>query len=205
MASSVFEDAYRCAALLLFGARPARSGSKQVPINLGMRISTVPIFDVYSRTIESASASFYCREIAAEQFANAKLCRPVSNRLLVQRIRGVLKMFKKQFGPMPLRCAIDEGPRLNGLPQDHNMPDCAARGGRRALWRKQDLACPIASKASSDISRAWHIRRIKCADKAMAPLHATRGVRAQNRGAELRHSMAARSSIHRGSAGNEAL
>ncbi|WP_245315245.1 hypothetical protein [Bradyrhizobium yuanmingense] len=105
----------------------------------------------------------------------------------VQRFWGVLKMYENQFDLMPLRCAIDETPRVDGLCPDVAMPASGATAGVKAPWCRQALASPIASMVSSDMSRAWHIGRMT---SAYHRREQRRAARVQAGGAELRQSMA---------------
>lgn len=94
--------------------------ARQISINLGMRAPSVSILEVYPRTLESA---FSCI-LVFRNSGRRRLRMPsnsggsLPNGSPVHRIQGASKMHKNQFDLMPLRCAIDEAPRIEGQPSD---------------------------------------------------------------------------------------
>ncbi len=92
--------------------------ARQISINLGMRVSSVSILQVYPRTLESA----FSRVLVSGNSGRRRLRMPSHsgsspNGSPVHRIQGVSKM-KNQCDLMPLGSAIDEAPRIEGLPAD---------------------------------------------------------------------------------------
>lgn len=90
--------------------------ARQASINLGMRVSSVSILEVYPRTLESA----FSRILVSRNSGRRRLRMPGNsgaspNGSPVHRIQGVSKMHKNQFDLIPLGCAIDETPRIKGL------------------------------------------------------------------------------------------
>ncbi|QOZ11742.1 NodY [Bradyrhizobium sp. CCBAU 51765] len=93
--------------------------ARQISVNLGMRVSSVSILQVYPRTLESA----FSRVLVSGNSGRRRLRMPSHsgsspNGSPVHRIKGVSKMYKNQCDLMPLGCAIDEAPRIEGLPAD---------------------------------------------------------------------------------------
>ncbi|WP_245283356.1 hypothetical protein [Bradyrhizobium sp. WSM2793] len=103
-------------------------------------------------------------------------------------------MHKNQFDLMPLRCAIDEAPHIDGLPSDVEtstaMLDEAEdfRGADR-FWLVQSPRRPFPA------DRAQGIGRMTSANHAIASSRAKAHGAVQARGAELRRGMAAHFSI----------
>lgn len=145
------------AASLLLSAKLARSDVRRIPINLGLRMPSVSILEVYSRTLESAfSLILVSRNSGRRRLRMPSISGESPNGSPVHRIRGVSKMHKNQFDLMPLRCAIDEAPpHLWSALRRQNVDSDAGRGGKLP-WCRQVLASPIASSASCGISRAGH-------------------------------------------------
>ncbi len=183
------------AASLLLSAKLARSDVRRIPINLGLRMPSVSILEVYSRTLESAfSLILVSRNSGRRRLRMPSISGESPNGSPVHRIRGVSKMHKNQFDLMPLRCAIDEAPHIDGLPSDVEtstaMLDEAEdfRGADR-FWLVQSPRRPFPA------DRAQGIGRMTSANHAIASSRAKAHGAVQARGAELRRGMAAHFSI----------
>lgn len=137
------------AVVLLLSAKLARPVAKLIPINLGMRISSVSILDVYSRTIENAFSLVLLSGNSGKRRLRMSITSGViPNGSPVQRIRGVPKMYKNEFDLVPLRCAIDEARGSMALRSEVKTPEDDAAAGGKASWCRQVLARPIVSSAS---------------------------------------------------------
>ncbi|MBB4423736.1 hypothetical protein GGD66_002280 [Bradyrhizobium sp. CIR48] len=93
--------------------------ARRISINLGMRVSSVSILEVYPRTLESA----FSRILVSRNSGRRRLRMPSNsgdfpNGSPVHSIQGVSKMHMRQFDLMPLGCGVDEAPCIEGLPAD---------------------------------------------------------------------------------------
>ncbi len=103
-----------------FSVRSALAGdARPICVNLGMRVPSVSILEVYPRTLESA----FSRILVSRKSGRRRL-RMSSNSggsqiaRLSTAFQGVSKMHENQLDLMPLGCALDEAPRIEGLPLD---------------------------------------------------------------------------------------
>lgn len=105
-------------AVLRLRAKCARLVGKRRPINLGMGMPSVSIFEVYPRTLESAFSII----LVSGNSGRRRLRMPRNpgafpNGSPVQCIRGVSKMYEGQFDLMPIPSAVDEGRASMVCPQ----------------------------------------------------------------------------------------
>ncbi|WP_456745074.1 hypothetical protein [Bradyrhizobium sp. USDA 4354] len=112
----------------------------------------------------------------------------------VHRIQGVSKMYKNQCDLMPLRCAIDEAPRIDGMPSDVKtstamLAEAKKLRGADKFWLVQS------PRRHRPAYRAQGIGRMTSANHAIASSRAKARGAVQARGAELRRGIAAHFSV----------
>ncbi|WP_407114408.1 hypothetical protein [Bradyrhizobium sp. LMG 9283] len=112
-----------------------------------------------------------------------------SNGLPVHRIQGVSKMYKYQFDLMPLRCAIDEARRIDGVPSDVKtstamLDEAEELHGADRFWLVQS------PRRHLPACLAQRLGRMTSANHAIASSRAKVRGAEQVRGAGLRRGMA---------------
>ncbi|WP_271585732.1 NodY [Bradyrhizobium sp. CCBAU 53415] len=148
---------------------------RRISINVGMRVSSVSILEVYPRTLESA----FSRILVSRHSGRRRLRMPSNsgdspNGSPVHRIQGVSKMHKNQYDLMPLRCAIYEAPRIEGLPSDVKastaMLDEAEklRGGADRFWIVQSPRRHLPAYFAQDIGRMTSANHAIASSRAKA-------------------------------------
>ncbi|SCB55345.1 NodY protein [Bradyrhizobium shewense] len=169
--------------------------ARQISINLGMRVSSVSILEVYPRTLESA----FSRILVSRNSGRRRLRMPSNsgdspNGSPVHRIQGVSKMYKDQYDLMPLGCAIDEARRIEGLPVDVKMStamldEAEKHRGAERFWLVQSPRRHLPGYL------AQRIGRMTSANHEIASSRAKVHGAVQARSAALRRVMAAHFSI----------
>ncbi|MFK4535210.1 hypothetical protein ABIA00_003393 [Bradyrhizobium ottawaense] len=165
---------------LLFLLKLARSNAKRVPINVGMRISSVSIFDVYPRTIEGA----FCLILVSRNSGRRRLRMPtipgaVPSGSPVQCMRGVSKMYKSQYDLMPLRWAIDGACASMASPQTSKRRramrlQAQKLAGANSFWLVQPPRRHLPIHRARGINRT----RVQSNDRSVAQRPAARSTRA---------------------------
>ena len=165
---------------LLFLLKRGRSNAKRVPINVGMRISSVSIFQVYPRTIEGAfSLILVSKNRGRRRLRMPRIPGAVPNGSPVQCMWGVSKMYKSQCDLMPLRCAIDEacapmaGPQTSKRRRAMRLQAQKLAGADR-FW----LAQPPRRQLPSYRERGINRTRLQSSDRSGAQRPAARSRRA---------------------------
>ncbi|WP_245471261.1 NodY [Bradyrhizobium genosp. SA-3] len=144
---------------ILLSAKLAQWDTRRIPINLGLRIPSVSILEVYSRTLERAfSLILVSRNSGRRRLRMPSISGESPNGSPVHRIQGVSKMHKNQFDLMPLRCAIDEAPRIDGLPSDVKtstamLDEAEKRRGADRFWLVQSLRRHLPAYRAQGIGR----------------------------------------------------
>jgi len=183
------------AASILLSAKLTQWDTRRIPINLGLRIPSVSILEVYPRTLESAfSLILVSRSSGRRRLRMPSISGDAPNGSPVHRIQGVSKMHKNQFDLMPLRCAIDEAPRIDGLPSDVKtstamLDEAEKLHGADRFWLVESPRRHLTAY------RAQGIGRMTSANHAIASSRAKARGAAQARGAELQRGMAAHFSV----------
>jgi len=110
----------RCEPRRFFSVRSSLAGDvRPISVNLGMRVPSVSILEVYPRTLESA----FSRILVSRKSGRRGLRMPRNSggsqiAGLSTAFQGVSKMHENQLDLMPLGCALDEAPRIEGLLSD---------------------------------------------------------------------------------------
>ncbi|SFQ06015.1 hypothetical protein SAMN05216330_11477 [Bradyrhizobium sp. Ghvi] len=167
----------------------------RISINLGMRVPSVSIFDVYPRTLESAFTSILVsRNSGRRRLRMPSISGDSPNGSPVHRIQGASQMHKKQFDVIPLRCALDSATRIDGPPSDVRTSTVMLgeaeklRGGDRFRLVRSPLRHFPAYLAQD-------IGRMMSANHAIASSRAIAHGGVQARSAAFRRGMAAHFSV----------
>ncbi|WP_245162657.1 NodY [Bradyrhizobium vignae] len=146
----------------------------QTSVNLGMRVSSVSILQVYPRRLESALS----RILVSGNSGRRRLRMPRNsgeypNGSPVHRIQGVSKMHKNQCDLMPVGCTIDEAPRIEGLPADvktsTTMLDEAEKlRGADRFWLVQSPRRHLSGYLAQTIGRMTSANNVVACSRAKA-------------------------------------